>query len=132
MSYTYAVDAATYSERITVDADHFGQINEGQAITVRALHSAAAIGQWPRIAGHSPLLELGGKWLMSLFWCGVVSIFVWLAYVRPWQNWRTGAIRSASPGDRSRDPGANEQGNQNVPHQVRVRGSIGERRRGRL
>lgn len=102
--YIYAVDAAQYFGDVTVSEERFAEASEGQAITVRALDSSPSYGQWPRIPGHSPLAEVAGRWGAALFWCGIMSIFVWWGYVRPWRNWRLvrsgelaqGIVRSTS------------------------------------
>jgi hypothetical protein len=86
LHYVFVVDDREYTGEASVSQQRFGEINEGGAITVRALESAPSWGEWPRVPGHSPLLDLGGIWLFALFWNGILSIFVWTVYLRPWRN----------------------------------------------
>ncbi len=95
MKYTFTVDRQPYSEDVPVSQERFAEIHEGDAITVRALESAPDTGQWPRIPGHWPIQELGGKWFFALFWNGVMSIFVWQMYVVPYRQ--CGLVRWGQP-----------------------------------
>lgn len=85
VKYTYTVDGREYATEVSVSKERFAEINEGDAITVRALESSPESGPWPRVPGHWPITELGGKWIITLFWNGIMSVFLWNMYVRPWR-----------------------------------------------
>ena len=86
LKYEYTVAGQQHTDEVSVSAERFAEINEGDAITVRALEFAPESGQWPRVPGHWPITGLGAKWLFALFWNGVLSVFLWHLYVRPWRQ----------------------------------------------
>jgi hypothetical protein len=85
--YEYTVVDQQHNAEVEVSAERYAEINEGDAITVRALEFAPESGQWPRVPGHWPIKDLGAKLFFALFWNGVVSIFLWHLYVPYWRQW---------------------------------------------
>lgn len=85
VEYEYTVAGRPHTGEVTVGADEFRQIAEGDRFTVRALEAVPEWRPWPRLPGATPLLELGGVWLFALFWNGVLSVFVYAVYVGPWR-----------------------------------------------
>jgi hypothetical protein len=81
--FAFTANDREYTGEVSISEVRFGEINEGDAITVRALESWPGQGNWPRVPGHWPLLDVGVMWLVAVFWNGILSIFLWGAYVRP-------------------------------------------------
>jgi hypothetical protein len=86
VQYQYEVDGGHYSGEVKVSKEHYDDVREGDAITVRAWDAMPDSGQWPRVPGHWPIEDLGGKWFFAVFWNGILSVFLWLMYVRPWRQ----------------------------------------------
>jgi hypothetical protein len=86
VQYTYDVDGRGYRGEVKVTKDRFDEMREGDAITVRAWDVMPDSGQWPRVPGHLPIEDLGGKWFFAVFWNGLMSVFLWMVYVRPWRQ----------------------------------------------
>jgi hypothetical protein len=82
----YEVDGRGYSGEVKVSKEHFDEVREGEAITVRAWDVMPDSGQWPRLPGHLPIEDLAGKWFFAAFWNGILSLFLWLFYVSPWRQ----------------------------------------------
>ena len=103
VDYEYMVAGRLHTGQVSVNADEYRQVAEGDRFSVRALESAPDSEPWPRLPGQHPLANVGGKWLMALFWNGLLSLFVWGVYVRPWRlrqliRWgrpTTGIVRTA-------------------------------------
>lgn len=88
VQYVYDVDGQGYSGEVKVDKERFDQVREGDAITVRAWDVMPDSGQWPRVPGHWPASCVGELWAVTMFWNGILSIFLWWMYVRPWRQRR--------------------------------------------
>lgn len=105
IAYTFEVDGAEYGGRLNVDADSYAAAEEGQAVEVRVFDPTRHEGSWPRIAGDNRLSEVGGAAFAAVFWNGILSMFLWQVYVRPWREWRLirhgtatlGRVREVSP-----------------------------------
>jgi hypothetical protein len=85
VDYEYMVAGRVHTGRVTMSEVDYEQVTVGDRFTVRALESAPQTDPWVRLPGQTPLADVGGKWLMALFWNGILSIFLWTVYVRPWQ-----------------------------------------------
>jgi Protein of unknown function (DUF3592) len=83
--YTYVVDQVQYQGRVSLDANEYAAMREGQAITVKVYKPGVDFGHWPGVASYSPLREIGGIAFVALFWNSIMSIFVYMLYVRPWR-----------------------------------------------
>jgi hypothetical protein len=83
--YVYVVDQAQYEGRVSLDANEYAAIREGQAITVKVYKPGADFGHWPGVASYSPLGEVGGIAFAAVFWNSIMSIFIYMLYVRPWR-----------------------------------------------
>jgi hypothetical protein len=93
VEYSFLVDGVEYTGKVSPDADGYAALQEGQPITVRALPWAPGGGDsiggfgrrhWPRMPGCSPFWDVTWFWFIALFWNGILSVFLWQAYVRPW------------------------------------------------
>lgn len=89
VDYTYSADGRQYTNSDNVGASTFAAVNrpaeieEGTA-TVRVRH--LNLSPWHRqllIEGHSPWVSAGQMLFAALFWNGILSIFLTLAWVLP-------------------------------------------------
>jgi Protein of unknown function (DUF3592) len=104
VEFEYMVNGGLHTATESVDVDVYRQAAEGDRIDIRAMESVPESEPWTRITGRSPLLSVAGKWGIALFWNGILSLFVWALYVRPWQMRRLvrwgrpteGIVRSAT------------------------------------
>jgi hypothetical protein len=85
VEYVYMANGLLYIGRVSVNADEYQQVAEGDRFMVRALESAPHSDPWARLPGQAPLRDVGGKWFMALFWNCILSVFLWFLYVQPWQ-----------------------------------------------
>jgi Protein of unknown function (DUF3592) len=86
--YVYPVDQIEYEGKVSLEANEYAAMREGQPITVKVFAPGVECGHWPGVASHSPLREVGGIVFGAVFWNGIMSIFVYMLYVRPWrQRW---------------------------------------------
>ena len=85
VGYEYMANGRLSTGQVSVNADEYQDVAEGDRITVRALESAPDTDPWPGLPGSTPLRNLGGKWFFALFWNGIMSVAVWFLYVRPWR-----------------------------------------------
>jgi hypothetical protein len=83
--YEYMVGGQLHTGQVTMSGADYEQVAVGDRFAVRALESAPETDPWVRLPGQTPVADVGGKWLMALFWNGVVSVFVWAVYVHPWR-----------------------------------------------
>jgi hypothetical protein len=98
IEYEYTVAGRPHAGRVSVNADQYRQIAEGDRFTVRALAAAPEARAWVRLPGQTPLLEVGAAWLVALFWNGVLSVFLWNVYLRPWRMRRLVRWGRPAPG----------------------------------
>lgn len=85
LDYEYMVAGQLYTGRASVNAEEYQETAEGDRFSIRALESAPTSDPWARLPGQTPLWNVGGRWLIALFWNGILSVFLWHLYVRPWQ-----------------------------------------------
>jgi len=83
--YVYTVDQIEYQDRVRLDAGEYAAVQEGQAITVKVYAPGRECGNWPGIAGYSPLSEVSGVTLVALILGGAMFFFLYRSYVRPWR-----------------------------------------------
>jgi hypothetical protein len=83
VDYTYLADGKSYTERIGVSAERYGQLSPGATLAVKSFH----IGNLGTSVVVDPigvaLKSLGMLFVWSAFWNGIVSIFFWQLYVLP-------------------------------------------------
>jgi hypothetical protein len=82
--YAFRLDGVEYTDRVNLGTDDYARVQQGQPIDVRVLAWMPQRGHWPRLPGYWALGEMGKWWLIALFWNGILSVFLWQAYVRPW------------------------------------------------
>jgi Protein of unknown function (DUF3592) len=88
LEYTFQLDGDDYRSQARVDAEDYPAAKVGDPISVRTLRWFPEIAHWPRVPGYSPLLTVAGLLCFSVFWNGLLSVFAWRAYLRPWRHWR--------------------------------------------
>ncbi len=82
--YLYTVDGINYTGNDTVGADEYATTKVGQPCIVRVIPALPKI-QPQRITSRSPWMEAAKFFLMALVWNGLLSLFVWLAWIAPWR-----------------------------------------------
>jgi hypothetical protein len=95
IEYTYPLDGVVHAGRLSVGHDVYDQLAEGTPIAIRALPSDPETGAWVRVPGHSAPTEVLGAWGFALFWNGIMCVFLWPAFGRPWRHRRL--IRLGEP-----------------------------------
>jgi Protein of unknown function (DUF3592) len=108
--YAFAVDGIEYAGQFQPDAGRYALLQEGQPIPVRAWPAAPRDGHWTGSSGAT-LGAAGTAWVMALFWNGILSVFLWQLYVRPYRQRRlvrygvpTAGIVRAVTAQESRQP----------------------------
>ena len=87
IQYAYAVDGDERTGEVSVSKSVYDATPIGREFPVRVLAGIPGWLDYPRVPGR-------GWWavlflpLLALFWNGVLSIFVWMAWVAPWRKWR--------------------------------------------
>lgn len=98
VEYEYMVAGRLHTAQVSVNADEYRQVAAGDQFAVRALESAPESGPWPRLPGQTPILDVAGMWLFALFWNGILSVFLWVVYLRPWRMRRLVRWGRPAPG----------------------------------
>jgi hypothetical protein len=86
VEYVYTVDQADYSATVSMDAEEYATIREGQTFNVRVFVPGIEGGHWPGVGNFSPLADVLGLCFMALFWNGILSVFLYHLYYRPWRH----------------------------------------------
>jgi hypothetical protein len=82
--YSYAVGGANYSDSDSVKSDEYNSTRVGQPCTVRVLASLPwALPQ--RQSSKNPWLMLPLFLVAALFWNAILCVFLWVAWIGPWQ-----------------------------------------------
>jgi hypothetical protein len=84
VEYTFRLDGVDYTDRVSLGEADYAAVKEGQVVDVRAVKWMPERGHWPQLRGYWPLWEVGILWFAALFWNGILSVFLWQAYGRPW------------------------------------------------
>jgi len=84
--YVYTVDQTEYSGTVSMDADEFAATREGQSFTAKVFVPGTEGGHWPGVGGYSPGWDVGGICFGALFWNGILSVFLYHLYYRPWHH----------------------------------------------
>jgi hypothetical protein len=95
IAYRYDVGGREYHARDTIPADAYVAITEGADVPVAYLPGFAGLYSIALPGGRTILQTLPFLVPFCAFWNGIVSVFVWLAYVAPVrQKWlyRWGAV----------------------------------------
>jgi hypothetical protein len=95
LNYNFTVDGRHYGGSTPVTAQEYATFEKGQPVPLRVLTWAPEHAHWPRVEKYSPMGSLGGVWFFALFWNGILSIFLWMAWGRSWYQWRL--VRSGEP-----------------------------------
>jgi hypothetical protein len=88
VEYAYAVGGVEHAGRVTVNRNEYAEVTGGDPVAVRAVESAPEYDPWPRLPGQWAPARALGYWAIALFWNGIMSLFLWGAYVRPWRDRR--------------------------------------------
>jgi Protein of unknown function (DUF3592) len=83
--YIYVVERVQYEATVSLDANQYAALREGQAITVKVYAPGVDFGHWPGVPGYSAFGAIGGTVFAALFWNAIMSVFVYMLYVRPWR-----------------------------------------------
>jgi|GEM_PF-1557950 len=83
--YVYVVDQVQYEGKVSLDANQYAAVREGQAITVKVYAPGVECGHWPGVPGYSAFGAIGGMLFAAVFWNAIMSVFVYMLYVRPWR-----------------------------------------------
>lgn len=86
VEYVYTVDQADYSANVSMDAEEYAATREGQTFNVRVFMPGIEGGHWPGVGNFWPLGDVLGLCLMALFWNGILSVFLYHLYYRPWRH----------------------------------------------
>jgi Protein of unknown function (DUF3592) len=86
VEYVFTLNGNDYADKRGVDAEDYAAINEGQRISVRVLAMSPQSGHWPGIPRASPISQVAGTIFGALLWNGILSVFLWYLYVRPWRQ----------------------------------------------
>jgi hypothetical protein len=85
VEYAYTVNGGEHTTTETVNADEYNALRVGDQYAVRVLESLPDI--LPQVRGPG-----GSRWRgfaalgIALFWNGILSLFVWMAWVVPWRT----------------------------------------------
>ena len=88
LEYAFPLDGDHYRSRVRVDETEYRAAVVGDPISVRTLRCLPEYAHWPRVGSYFPAQEVGGLLLFTLVWNGILSVFVWRLYLRPWRHWR--------------------------------------------
>jgi len=83
--YIYTFDQLLYDATVSLDANEYAALREGQLINVKVYKPGVECGHWPGVASYSPIREAGGMLLAALFWNSILSVFIYMLYIRPWR-----------------------------------------------
>src|SRR5262245_26694697 len=105
-----------------MSADEFVTTREGQTFTLKVFVPGTEGGHWPGVGNYSPGWAVVGICFGALFWNGILSVFLYHLHYRPW--WHRWLVRRGVPaaGRRPRNQAMDEQGDQDGPRPLRVRG----------
>src|SRR5262245_49099630 len=82
--YVYVVvDQAQYEATVSLDANQYAALREGQAITVKVYVPGVEWGHWPGVPGYSAVRVIRGMVFGALFCNAIMSEFSYMLYVRP-------------------------------------------------
>jgi hypothetical protein len=98
VEYAFVVNGTERAGRASVNQEGYEGLTEGEPVAVRALEADPAVRPWVRLPGQSPAMDVLGQWGAALFWNGIMSLFVWGAYARPWRARRLVRDGRAVPG----------------------------------
>ena len=104
LEYRYSADGQTFNDTESVGAGTYAaasrpEVLEGRAATVRVRHLAAGPARYHLFTQeHSAWGEAGEKLFFALFWNGILSVFVYLFWVRPIRERRLVRYGEAIPG----------------------------------
>src|SRR5262245_47325859 len=84
--YVYTFDRGEYTATVSMHADEWAATREGQTFNVRVLVPGPEGGHWPGVGNVSPLADVLGLCFIALFWNGILSVFLYHLYYRPWRH----------------------------------------------
>lgn len=79
----YSVGGQWYVTSTTVTVETYDSVEAESPVLVRVFTQAPDMSPQVALPGSSRWSDLGGIWAFTLFWNGVMSFFVWDAYLRP-------------------------------------------------
>jgi len=83
--YAYPVGVEERTGNISVSPDVYERLQVGQDFAVRVLPPLPRSFDQPRGPG-SPGSKVLAHFLVALFWNGILALFLWKAWVRPWRQ----------------------------------------------
>lgn len=98
LHYSYTIDGVEHTYEVDINQAEHAALKKGQPLTVRHYPGVPHYGHWPQVESHSPLVQVFFFWGFALFWNGVLSIFLWMAWIVPWQQWRIVRYGEATTG----------------------------------
>lgn len=97
LDYTYRYEFTTYAGQSSVTQGMYENAAPGDIVRVR-VHPLAP-GWWSEIEdGGGPGEELAFMGVFALFWNGILSVFIWMAYVIPIRQRRLVAYGTVADG----------------------------------
>ncbi len=82
--YAYTVEGIDYQGSVSIVEEIYNTLQVGQAYPVRVIRAAPSWMPHPRGPGSSTGMVF--MWpFMALFWNGLMSVFLWIAWVAPWR-----------------------------------------------
>ena len=85
ITYRYTVDQIDYFRELGVNAEQYANVQKGQPLAVRVFPAFPATSPQPQ-GPDNPWSNLPGNLLLVLFWNGILSMFVWMAWIAPWRK----------------------------------------------
>jgi Protein of unknown function (DUF3592) len=98
IDYTFTLNGHDYTARKDVGEEAYYGFAEGDAIRVRVLALAPQAGHWPAIPGLWPLGQVAITCVVAAIWNGILAVFVWHLYIRPWRQRRLVRYGQPVPG----------------------------------
>jgi len=93
--YVYTVNQKEYTGTVSMGADEFVMTREGQVFLVKVFAPQSEGGHWPGVGNSSPGWAVVGICFAALFWNGILSVFLYHLYYRPW--WHRWMVRRGLP-----------------------------------
>jgi hypothetical protein len=86
LHYAYTVEGSEYLGQTGISAEAYAVLQKGQALPMRVLlwEPKSHAVQLPESSLRGG--GLWGNWFGALFWNGILCIFLWMTWVRPWRQ----------------------------------------------
>lgn len=84
--YVYTVNQMEYPGSVSMGAEEYAATREGQTFNVKVFVPGVEGGHWPGAGNYSPAWDVFGLCIAALFWNGLLSVFLYHLYYRPWRH----------------------------------------------